>query len=462
MLSDRVAIMNEGKLKAIGTSYFLKKKFGSGYRLIVVKKENCKSQDVLNVLQDFAPDAKIESEEQAEVTFILSEEYLEKFDKIFRRLENDAETLQISSFGCSISTLEEVFLKVGVDKLQSNENKNGTTLKDSNPFVNFRTVSTVRLFFNHIYAMILKKVHYTRRNISPYIYLAFITICLSFIFLYAPIDLSSDFNLKLTGFIQTDDENNAAVQKYKSFFFDDKIDVTNVDPETYILQHFLRRNLKYEMGVSFTSNPVNIWFNIYSFSHPYALNYYHRAILRSHQNCSECDIGYQYDPYRVLRPDFTTTTTTTTSRPDQNEDEGEFAEFLEILVYILFYFVLIYWPSIHIVMRIKEQTTKSKLLQFISGVNRFTYTMTTFLIDFGILYIVACIVLGMAAATGRSGFKTGDDMILYLCLFACYGVNIIGWIYFITPLFKNPLAGESASTNISFGSKLKYQVNNLN
>ena len=63
VLGDRVAIINEGKLRAIGSTYFLKKKFGSGYRLIVVKNENCHSKNILDVLRIYAPDAKIESEE---------------------------------------------------------------------------------------------------------------------------------------------------------------------------------------------------------------------------------------------------------------------------------------------------------------------------------------------------------------------------------------------------------------
>lgn len=457
VLSDRVAIMNEGKLKTIGTSYFLKKKFGSGYRLIVVKKENCNSKEILAVLQNYAPDVKIESEEQAEVTFVLSEEYLEKFDKIFKQLEDNAEALKISSFGCSISTLEEVFLKVGVDKYQSDQNENDTILKVSNPFMNYGKVSNVKMFFNQIYAMILKKFHYTRRNISPYIYLAFITLGLSLIFLYAPVDISSDFSLRLTGFIQVEDLSNSTVQKYKSIFYDDQIDVTSLDPESYIKQHFLKRNLKYEMGVSFISQPVSVWYNIYTNAMPYALNYYHQAILQSQSNCNDCEIGYTYDPYRNLRKDQTTT-----PRPGDDDYDLGFDQFLEILIYILFYFVLIYWPSIHIVMRIKEETTKSKLLQFISGANRFLYTMTTFFIDFGLFYIVACIVLGMVAATGRSGFNTTDDIILFLCVFACYGVNIIAWIYFITPMFKNLLAGESAATNISYGSKKTFFKTFLN
>lgn len=449
VLSDRVAIMNEGRLKAIGTSYFLKKKFGSGYRLIIVKKENCVSRNILEVLQTYAPDATIESDEQAEATFILSEEYLEKFDKIFKRLEDDAESLKISSFGCSISTLEEVFLKVGVDALQSDQNESEEVIKVSNPFTEFGKVSSIKLFFNQIYAMILKKFHYTRRNISPYIYLAFTTLGLGFVFLYAPLNLESNFDIKLSGLIQTENSNNSIIQTYKSFFYDDLVDVSSLEPREFISESFLRRNLKYEMGVSFDLQPVSVWYNAYTNSPVFSLNYYHRAVLQS--QCSECDFGYFYDPYESSRKQETTTTTTTTD--SSSSEESEFSQFQEILIYILFFVVVIFWPSIHIVMRIKEQTTNAKLLQFISGVNRFTYTMTTFLIDFALFYAVVCIVLGFVAATGRSGFNKSEDIILYLSIFACYGANIIAWIYLIAPLFKNPLAGESAATNISLGSK---------
>lgn len=441
VLSDRVAIMNEGKLKAIGTSYFLKKKFGSGYRLIVVKKENCKSKDILEVLQIYAPDATIESDEQTEATFILSEEYLEKFDKIFKHLEDEAEVLKISTFGCSISTLEEVFLKVGVDKFQSDQKEGEAALKILNPFTSFGKVSSIKLFLNQIYAMILKKAHYTKRNLSPYIYLTFITVGLSYIFLYAPMSLEANFDLALTGLIQTENLNDPIALKYKSFFSDHHVDVTNLDSKTYIMQNFLKRNLKYEMGVSFDKQPVSVWFNKYSstYATPYALSYYHRAVLQA--NCSECDIGDVYDPYEEeIEP--------------PGSSESEVSQFQEILIYILFFFVVIYWPSIHIVMRIKERMTNLKHLQFISGANRFIYTMTNFLIDFAIFYLIVGIVLGLVASTGRSGFNTSEDIVLYLSIFACYGVNIIAWIYLITPWFKNPLAGESAASNISFGSKL--------
>jgi ATP-binding cassette, subfamily A (ABC1), member 3 len=448
ILSDRIAIMNEGKLKTIGTSFFLKKKFGSGYQLIVVKKVHCRSSDIKYAIQKFAPDVSITSEEQMEVTFTLSEEYLDKFDKIFKHLEDNAKELKIESFGCSISTLEEVFLKVGVDQVQKEQNGHQTEVKVLNPFISTNQVSRMQMFFNQILAMILKKIHYSRRNLSPYIFLSLVTMGLIFVFLYAPTTLEIVFELTLTSLIDTNQPNATNVTSYKSLFREENVEIINENIRDFVYGNFLERNLKYEVGVSFDESPTSVWFNSFSDmdSHLYALNYYHRAILKS--VCDECDIRLKYDYYRRYEG---TTTTTTTESPNQDE---VLSQFQEILIYILFGFVLTYWPSIHIVMRIKERVTKAKLLQFISGVNRLLYTLVTYLIDVAILMTVLCIVLGVVAGMDRSGFNTTNDIILYVFLFSCYSFNIIAWIYLLSFFFKNPLAGESAASYISFASEL--------
>jgi len=39
-LGDRIAIMSSGKLAALGSSFFLKNRFGIGYNLTIVKLSN--------------------------------------------------------------------------------------------------------------------------------------------------------------------------------------------------------------------------------------------------------------------------------------------------------------------------------------------------------------------------------------------------------------------------------------
>jgi ATP-binding cassette subfamily A (ABC1) protein 3 len=47
ILGDRIGIMAEGKLICVGSSMFLKNRFGVGYNLTFVKKENSDSAEIL-------------------------------------------------------------------------------------------------------------------------------------------------------------------------------------------------------------------------------------------------------------------------------------------------------------------------------------------------------------------------------------------------------------------------------
>jgi ATP-binding cassette subfamily A (ABC1) protein 3 len=47
ILGDRIGIMANGKLEALGSSMFLKRKFGVGYRLTIVKKTPELNKDLL-------------------------------------------------------------------------------------------------------------------------------------------------------------------------------------------------------------------------------------------------------------------------------------------------------------------------------------------------------------------------------------------------------------------------------
>jgi ATP-binding cassette, subfamily A (ABC1), member 3 len=111
VLGDRIAIMAEGELKTVGSPFFLKKKFGVGYRLVCVKTKGCNPQNLTQVLSRFIPGIQVETNIGSELTYVLNESYVKMFQTIFAELENKSDSLLISSFGVSLTTLEEVFLK---------------------------------------------------------------------------------------------------------------------------------------------------------------------------------------------------------------------------------------------------------------------------------------------------------------------------------------------------------------
>lgn len=113
VLSDRIAILADGELRCAGSSFFLKKRFGTGYHLVCAKNGNCNSNDTAELLQTHIPDVCIENENDTEITFLLPEGNNGQFQTIFEDLENNLQRLGITSFGVSLTTLEEIFLKIG-------------------------------------------------------------------------------------------------------------------------------------------------------------------------------------------------------------------------------------------------------------------------------------------------------------------------------------------------------------
>lgn len=103
--------MSEGELQCYGSPFFLKKKFGVGYRLICVKEDGCTPQKVTDFLGNHIPDIHIETDIGTELTYMLKENYISKFKSLLEDFENHSSILNISSYGVSLTTMEEVFLK---------------------------------------------------------------------------------------------------------------------------------------------------------------------------------------------------------------------------------------------------------------------------------------------------------------------------------------------------------------
>ncbi|GFO39497.1 ATP-binding cassette transporter sub-family a, partial [Plakobranchus ocellatus] len=111
LLGDRIAIMAEGVIKCCGTSLFLKKLYGAGYHLVVVKRSDCNVDTLTKVVKSHIPTAELESIINTEVSYILPDSESAQFPTLFTELDDQKKELGITSFGTSATTMEEVFLK---------------------------------------------------------------------------------------------------------------------------------------------------------------------------------------------------------------------------------------------------------------------------------------------------------------------------------------------------------------
>jgi ATP-binding cassette subfamily A (ABC1) protein 3 len=116
-LSDRIAIMNHGKVKCCGTPLFLKNTFGSGYRLTILKSFDFKEDFFVNMLKSQYAKHKIETNIAAEMCISLPFEMNKFLPSLLSNIEQNKDIYGIDSYGISSPTIEEVFIKYGNNSL---------------------------------------------------------------------------------------------------------------------------------------------------------------------------------------------------------------------------------------------------------------------------------------------------------------------------------------------------------
>uniref|UniRef100_I3JKY4 P-type phospholipid transporter n=1 Tax=Oreochromis niloticus TaxID=8128 RepID=I3JKY4_ORENI len=267
ILGDRIAIISHGKMRCCGSSIFLKKCFGSGYYLTLVRDGSGKmtaqhcplssspdegfgSQSWSNsdpsvgqLVQRHVPEAIFLESIGQEITYILPYGGAKDgtFGTLFRELDRAMANLGLTSYGISDTTLEEIFLKVaedtGVDAdiPRKRTNKHHTVLsltsipdirKSPSDSGRGSTVITGRkLIRQQFLALFIKRFHHARRSrkglIAQVVLPAFF-VCLSLIFSlivppfneFPPLELQPwMYGLPQTTFYSNDGPGNTEVSQ---------------------------------------------------------------------------------------------------------------------------------------------------------------------------------------------------------------------------------------------------------
>nr|KAF6490078.1 hypothetical protein HJG59_010433 [Molossus molossus] len=189
ILGDRIAIMVNGTLRCCGSSLFLKKIYGVGYHIVMVKEPHCNVEKISKFMCYHIPSAILEKNIRNELSFLLPKDSTHSFEAMFTELEERQKELGIASFGASVTTMEEVFIRVSnmeaseidilplqsqrfsqmSDTLFMNQNRNmsrneradSLTVNES-PAVMFNTGYS--LYQQQFRAMFIKRVIFSRRN----------------------------------------------------------------------------------------------------------------------------------------------------------------------------------------------------------------------------------------------------------------------------------------------------------
>ena len=114
ILGDRIGIMTQGKMTCLGSSMFLKNRFGVGYCMTIVKKKSEPNKKIIPYLQErLGPTVSKLTEIQGEMTVQIPRECTIHFKEFFTDFDSDLDMLDIQTYGISVTTLEQVFLEIG-------------------------------------------------------------------------------------------------------------------------------------------------------------------------------------------------------------------------------------------------------------------------------------------------------------------------------------------------------------
>uniref|UniRef100_G3N2H7 ATP binding cassette subfamily A member 16 n=1 Tax=Bos taurus TaxID=9913 RepID=G3N2H7_BOVIN len=186
ILGDRIAIMVKGTLQCCGSSIFLKKTYGAGYHIVMEREPHCDLGKICAIIESHIPDAILESYLGAELSFILPKEHAHRFEALFNDLEMKKGELGVANFGASITTMEEVFLKVNkladsemeIQSIQSslsttqrgqNRNQSRRVLRNHeglrlNEIANIKFNTGFPLYHQQFHAMFLKRALFNWRS----------------------------------------------------------------------------------------------------------------------------------------------------------------------------------------------------------------------------------------------------------------------------------------------------------
>ncbi|XP_018330699.1 ATP-binding cassette sub-family A member 3 [Agrilus planipennis] len=470
LLGDRIAIMAGGVLQCCGSSFFLKKKYGAGYHLVIDKMQSCNVAEVTRLFQKYIPDVIVESNVGSELTYLLDEQKSNVFEAMLEDLERNSNSLGIRSYGISLTTLEEVFMKVGADHGQEEQNEmNGKiTYKkqdDSNSFTSsYDKITDINLGYpkyltgcalwrNQFLVMFLKRVLSTYRSwvlmlIQILVPVLFLIIAMIVGRLYdrtsdlpsLPITLSR-YNNPVTLISGTSENNyynsylnvmNSQNQKY--------IETGSGNLSEVILQEtasntavFRRR---YIVSASFnTNNTIVAWFsNIPYHGAPLSLNLVMNSIIKQ-------ELGSDYE-IRINNYPLPFTIDTRLRQLANGNNMGFQTAFN-------LGFSMAFVSSFYIMFYVRERVINAKHLQFVSGVSVVIFWAASFLNDIITFIVTVICTLITLVCFQEDGFNTFDDINRIFSVFLFFIWAVLPLTYLASFGFSSPSSGFTRMTLIN-------------
>ncbi|CAG9094857.1 unnamed protein product [Plutella xylostella] len=473
-LGDRIAIMSGGKLQCVGSPYFLKKHYGVGYTLVIVKGEAFNKDACTELIKKYIPDVPVGGDKGKEVTYSLSNDHSHIFEDLLTDLENNMESIGFKDYGLSATTIEDVFMSVGSDVVHDGADSDAATATDalsedtecpgcegsdcpgcggSTEYLDGQqqTLSGASLVWQHARAMWLKLWLVWSRSwglllLQILIPLVIINATLGILqYMVSLTDNVQERHLTLNqGFLETEtylNYNNVsnitsgAVEAYRDLFNDSTTRLTVVEddtiPEYYINQSTDALTLstmrtQVLIGASFDNATATAWFSNFGY-HDVAISLatLHKALLKAvlpgaQLNVTNHPLETNYEDTNDLR------LIVVLLSMQFSNGLGNSVSIVSA-VFIMFY--------------IKERLSRAKLLQKASGLQPVVMWGSAAVFDWLYFMIISLTFIVSCVAFQVTGLSSAIELSRMFLLLVLYGAAVTPMLYLLSYLFSGPAFG---------------------
>ena len=413
--------------------------------MVLVKKDQESNPKIEDYVKSIIPEAIKLSDVSAEISFQLSLDSVSKFKDLFDGLDNKLDELNINSYGISITTLEEVFLRVAEnDDVHRHEFEKKPTLENYEKIDNFDINSIkinpgFKLFCMHFKALIKKRINYFKRDKKGWVAEVILPIFIIFLGLILT-QTSTTFvdsgNLELQPSMYSTPLDVIYSGNSSAYL------INNVIPQNdYKFEEFKTNNLKLWEEDNFQKRSVNrkgtYFFNksdqstgtyvyhtmintISPDSAPLFISKMNLAAIRNATNNSNLKISHFNSPFPL----------TELNKQFENTSDAFVFSFI-------FAIGLAFIPASMIVFIIKEKSGNIKHQQLVSGVSIVAYWTSNFLVDIITYLIPAIFSICMIKAFNVESLANGENFGATWLLFIFYGFSIVNFTYVFSFLFKD-------------------------
>lgn len=326
------------------------------------------------------------------------------------------------------------------------------------------------MIWYQLVALMLKKAVYIKRNITLFIaqimFPVIVVVCIILMVRQISpvqklrpltISMSSYTNNPITLF--SDKTTRRAPSSIKNFVHNyielfkrpsSKRHLTNVKHITHHIISIPQKDLyafneRYLIGVTVNDTVIRAWFNDRPFhTAPLTIGIAFNALVKEY--CKACKITVTNRPLAYTHEsDLLLSKESVTVGFQMGTNLG---------------FAMCFVASYYIIFAIQERVSKSKLLQFVSGVSVWTFWITGFIWDFCTFVFAGFVLILTLLAFQEPGWSSIDELSRLMVLILCFIWSALPFVYLLSFLYNVPSSGyiSTALLGVVLGSAIFYIV----